>query len=156
MKKVLKISAIGLIVFALVANLHSAIFNYYGIKTNNLEGAVWAASLATTSGTTSGGGSTGGSGGSSSYGTSTFGSPVYSTVSCGTVTWSRTVFYGASGSIVGTTYIEGGIVKTSFTGNYSSSTQTSGTINARSVNYISSCPGWSGFCTYKSAVDACN
>jgi hypothetical protein len=51
MKKVLKFTAIGLVIFAVAANLHTAIFSFYGISTNNLEGAVWAQSTSTSTST---------------------------------------------------------------------------------------------------------
>jgi hypothetical protein len=40
MKKTLKISTVLLIIFAIVTNLYSSLFSFYGIKTNNLQGAV--------------------------------------------------------------------------------------------------------------------
>jgi hypothetical protein len=47
MKKTLKIAGISLAVLALVSNLYTAIFTFYGIKTHNLAGQVWAQSTST-------------------------------------------------------------------------------------------------------------
>ena len=49
MKKVFKIAGITLAVFVLVANVYSAVFTFYGVKTNNLAGAVWAQSTSSSS-----------------------------------------------------------------------------------------------------------
>jgi hypothetical protein len=72
MKKSLKIAGIALAIIALVSNFHNALFTFYGIKSNNLAGQVWAQSTSTstngtsTGGSTSGGGTGGGTGGEGS------------------------------------------------------------------------------------------
>lgn len=56
MKKILKITGITMVILALVLNLYSTLFTFYGIKSNKLPGQVWAQSTSTsTSGTSSDG-----------------------------------------------------------------------------------------------------
>ena len=70
MNKSLKIAGIALAIIALVSNFHNALFTFYGIRSNNLAGQVWAQSTSTggtsTDGSTSGGGTGGGTGGDGS------------------------------------------------------------------------------------------
>jgi len=147
MNKSLKIAAIALIIFALVTNLHSALFSYYGIKTNNLDGAVWATALTTTNPT------------STSGGTSTSGAfwnlPVKSTVHCGVMYFSGSSTNNGGASVSYTTNVSGTVsanvsYSTSFSGSYT------GSVAAHDATMIQ-CTGPSAvtFCSGTTALEAC-
>ncbi len=122
MKKLLKISAVGLIIFALVTNLYGAMFSFYGIKTNNLEGAVWASSLSTTdySGTSGGGTS------SSSW----FNTPKETDIYCGTITYTTGYNGNGTAGAAGTVTAPNGSVSASVAGGYVNSSSSTGSIQA--------------------------
>lgn len=148
MKKLLKISAVGLIIFALVTNLYGAMFSFYGIKTNNLEGAVWASSLSTTdySGTSGGGTSTSGA---------LMHSPQFHTVSCGAMAYSGSTTNHGDASVSYTTDAAGKVTATVSYGTSSTSSYNS-SIGAR-TRQSKSCDGsrWE-WCTSTTAEEACN
>ena len=136
MKKTLKITAIGLVIFALVANLHSAMLSFYGIKNNKLEGAIWANSLSVTTGSSSGSGS-------SSSGTSSSGavwhSPIYQTVQCGDMQFSgSTTNHGAA--TVATTTSGTGVVSVTVSYASVSTSSYTGTVKAHSAK-MKQCDG---------------
>jgi len=146
MKKLLKISAVGLIIFALVTNLYGAMFSFYGIKTNNLEGAVWASSLSTTdySGT---------SGGDSSSGW--FDSAVYTPVQCGAMPYSGSTTNHGDASVSYTTNAAGTVTATVSYGTSSTSSY-SGTVAAHTATMVQ-CTGqkFQWFCSGITAQEAC-
>ncbi|PIF45310.1 hypothetical protein CLU96_2312 [Chryseobacterium sp. 52] len=76
------------------------------------------------------------------------------TITCGLVTWSKTTFRNASGSIVGTTEMKNGSVTASYTGTYTSSVTESGTIPEREGKMID-CIGWGVGCRRVTAQQAC-
>jgi hypothetical protein len=151
MKQVIKITAIGFIVFALVANLHSSIFSFYGLKTNNLQGAVWANALSTTDGSSTGSGS-----GSSSSG-APWDSPIYHVVYCGPVYYNGSISNNGGATVTYTApptpYGSGSITVTY---NNANSTSYSSSIGER-VRQSKSCdgPDWA-LCFSVTAIEACN
>lgn len=148
MKKLLKITAVLFIIFALVTNLYATLFSYYGIKTNNLEGAVWASSLATTSN------SSGGSSGTT--GTSTwFNLAVNTSVQCGAMNYSGSTTNHGAASVSYTTSPAGTVTATVSYASGSSSSYT-GTIPAHTATMVQ-CVGplAATFCLNTSAQEAC-
>lgn len=145
MKKLLKISAVGLIIFALVTNLYGAMFSFYGIKTNNLEGAVWASSLSTTDGSGDGTGT-----GTSSW----WDSPVNRVVHCEAMPFSGDQTNHGAASVSYTTDAYGKITA-SVSYASSASSSYSGTVAAHDAT-MRQCTGngWA-ICTTITAVEAC-
>nr|WP_199082200.1 hypothetical protein [Pedobacter sp. ASV19] len=76
------------------------------------------------------------------------------TVQCGSVSFTNTTYYNEKGEIVGVTIVEGGMIKVSYSGSYSSSTTTSGTISGRTAVAIA-CYGWGLGCRTITASEAC-
>mgnify|MGYP000918753941 CR=1 FL=1 len=76
------------------------------------------------------------------------------TVRCGSISFTNTTYYNQYGQVVGMTIIEGGILKVSYNGAYSSSTTTSGTIEGRTAVSIA-CYGWGWGCHTITASEAC-
>ena len=130
MKKTLKITTVGLVIFALVANLHSAMFSFYGIKTNNLEGAIWANSLSTTSGSSSG--SSSGSGSTTSG--AVWHSPIPQTVKCGAMQYSGTTSSHGAATVATTT--SAGVVTVTVSYATVSTSSYSGTIAAHDAKMV--------------------
>jgi len=142
MKKALKVSAIGFIIFALVTNIHTALFSFYGLKTNKLEGSVWAAGTST-SGTSS-------DGTSSSAGI--FNSPVYTPVQCGVMNFNGTTTNGG-GATATYNYGTGSVSVT-----YANSTSITwtGSVAPHKATMIECIgPKFHLFCSNKSAISAC-
>lgn len=156
MMKAIKIAAVALVIFALVANLHTALFSFYGMKTSNLAGAVWANSLSTTdgtSGTTTGGSSTGDESSSSD---TWYNQPVRKTIHCGEKKYSQTTSNHGAVSVSYITNPQNGQV--SIHVNYGAVTTgtVTGSIAAHDATMIE-CVGpiaWV-ICVNRTAVEAC-
>lgn len=155
MTKAIKIAAVALVVFALVANLHTALFTFYGMKTSNLAGAVWANSLSTTDdtgGTTTGGGSTGDE---SSSGDAPWNKPVYTTIRCGEKQYSVTTSNHGAVSI---SYVTNQNGQVSIHVNYGEVTsgKVTGTIAAHNATMVE-CVGPAAWviCINRTAMEAC-
>ncbi|QHS61271.1 hypothetical protein [Chitinophaga agri] len=146
--KILKFSAIGLIVFALVSNVYSSVFTYYGIKTNHLDNSVMAVTLASSTSGSSSGGSTDVTGT-----TGVFDAPKYTTVKCGTVYFSGSQSNTGAATVSYTTNNAGGVTVTvsfSSNGGYTGSV---GPHDATMVQCIG--PDHVIWCSSVGAVDAC-
>lgn len=149
MKKALKITAAGLVIFALVTNLYSAIFSYYGIKTNNLEGVIWANSLATTDGSSSS---------TSTNVTSTsniFHAAINTSIECGEIRYSGSTSNIVSGSASFSTNATSGVISVSFSSN--GGVAYTGTIPPHRATMVECvAPTYDIFCTNKPAISACS
>lgn len=145
MKKAIKITAVGLIIFALIANIQSSIFSFYGFKDNELHAAVWSQANSTSTG-----GSSSGSGSSTS---GIFEAEHPGTVQCPASIWFKSEYFTA-GYKVGVTFIENGIIKTDYHGSYSYHIDTHGGVDAHQGTTMV-CYGWGWGCTPISATQAC-
>lgn len=106
----------------------------------------------TTSASDSTGGGSEGSGGSGSE--LLFDAQHPSDVSCTDIKWSKTQFYGTNGNLVGTTYVQNGVIKSEYTGSYHSKIESSGIVAPFTGKKID-CYGWGMGCDPVSAVEAC-
>jgi len=143
MKKTIRIIAIGLIVFALVTNLHAAIFSFYGIRTNSLQNAIWASSL--TSSTPSGG--TTGS-------TASFFAGVNTPVQCGEMKFSGSTTNHGAASVSYTTSPAGTVTATVSYATSGTTTYT-GSVAAHSATMVQCIGPLTWWCSNVSAQDAC-
>lgn len=156
MKKALRITTVALIGFAIVSNLYTSLFTFYGIKTNNLQGAVWANALATTGGSSSG--SSSGSGTTTS-GTNQgwFNTGMPNKIWCGEIKFVANFNGGQTAGASGTvTDPATGAISASVSGGYVMSATASGTIAAHWANE-NRCTGplaitW---CTDVTGINAC-
>ena len=148
MKKSLKFTAIALIVFALVTNLHSTLFSFYGLKTNNLDGSVFAATLDTTTGDGTGAGT------NTNPGEAWWDSPIYSTVHCGVMFFTGNEYNHGTGTVSYTTEANGLVTATVSFDNGSSTSYTGS--RAAHDSQMSQCigPNWA-ICSGITALDAC-
>ncbi len=85
------------------------------------------------------------SSGSSSY-SGWFWTKKYFVVECGGISWEKTEFYNGSDHLVGTTFVEGGIIKVEYTGTYSYSSYSSGTTGNITLQGWQCLDGWSLLC----------
>lgn len=152
MKKSFKIATVMLIVFALVSNMYTALFSFYGMNTNNLPGAVWANALSTTTGSSGEGSSSNGTSSSGAW----FNEAKRTNIYCGQITYttgySGNATAGAAGSVKGLN----GTMSASIGGGYINSTSSSGTIAAHWAEEIR-CTGpisWT-YCTNVTGIAAC-
>jgi len=146
MKKVLKLSAIAMVILALVLNFHTAMFTFYGIKTNNLAGQVWAQSTSTSTSTNGNGTGGDGTGGDASSGV--FGNPQW--VNC--YTEHRTSFVVkryASGNASGSFKVSPNTTSLAevSVGAGGSFTEQSEMILILTQGQEKKCPGYAGFCS---------
>jgi len=155
MMKAIKIAAVALVIFALVANLHTALFTFYGMKTSNLAGAVWANSLSTTddTGGTTGGGSTGDE--TSSDG-AWYNQPVRRTIRCGEKKYSVTTSNHGAVSVSYITNPQNGQVSINVSYGAVTSGEVTGTIPAHDATMIE-CVGPIAMviCINRTAQEAC-
>lgn len=157
MKKTFKIATVLLLVFALVSNIYTSLFSFYGMKTNNLPGAVWANAISETTGSSGDGSS---SSGTSSNGTSSSGAwfnlPKNTAIWCGTITYTTGYTGNATAGATGTMTAPNGSVSASIGGGYVNSTSTSGTIAAHWGEEIR-CTGPIAFtwCSNVTGIAAC-
>jgi hypothetical protein len=157
MNKIVKISSIMLIILALVMNLHSAIFAFYGIKKGSLPNAIWAAALASSSdgSSSSGGTSSGGGSNSGSSDNLPWQQPTKHPVFCNTLYYAGSVSNHGDATVSVTTDSTG---KETVSVNFSSSSSTNytGSIAARWTDEIR-CDGPTAlvWCTNVSPIEAC-
>ena len=102
--KLVKLVATGLFLMALAINVKVTLDDPFTMVTDQ--------ALATDSDSCTGTGS-----GSSGF--APFWNPTDLPIVCGGIQWEKTVYYGASGTIVGTLYIYGAEVISSYSGSYS-------------------------------------
>ncbi|MFW5804794.1 MAG: hypothetical protein ACOCWG_06145, partial [bacterium] len=70
----------------------------------------------------------------------------YHDVECGSITWEKTEYYDINDHLVGTTLIEGGIIKVEYNGTYSYSIYSSGTTGNITLQGWQCLDGWNPFC----------
>lgn len=144
--------AIGLIIFAIATNLHTAIFSFYGLKTNNLDGAVWAQ---TSSSSTNG------------YNPGDHSAPIWmvanNSIPCGNATYtinSTTTINKNRGIAVTVSFVAGLFLgSTTASGNYTSNSTSSysfiQTVGAHNSIATICNPGGGQSCTPRNAIAAC-
>jgi|GEM_PF-4519873 hypothetical protein len=156
MKRIIKISALGLICFAVASNIYASTVSFYGLKNGTLGTAVIAAAMYDTNTADGGSGGTSDNTNSTSSSPGLFDSPIDREIRCGaTRVSSGQTSAGTAGASVGfVTYMGQVVIQV----NYANATNYSySQVIPEHSAVMRQCigPKWAFFCTGITAIEAC-